>query len=48
MNNLDESPLLEASTLVETKADTVAGRRLNAFSITTTITRQTAQAPGKK
>jgi type IV pilus assembly protein PilN len=48
MNNLDESPLLEASTLVETKAETVVGRRLNAFSITTTITRQTAQAPGKK
>lgn len=47
MNNLDESPLLENSTLIETKADTVANRRLNAFSITTMITRQTA-APGKK
>ncbi len=47
MNNLDESPLLEKSTLVETKAETVASRRLNAFSITTMITRQTA-APGKK
>lgn len=47
MNNLDESPLLERSTLVETKAETVANRRLNAFSITTMITRQTA-APGKK
>jgi len=47
MNNLDESPLLEGSTLVETKAETVANRRLNAFSITTMITRQTA-APGKK
>jgi type IV pilus assembly protein PilN len=57
MNNLDDSPLLEASTLVETKAETVANRRLNAFSITTVITRQTtattpgakpAPAPGKK
>lgn len=41
MNNLDDSPLLEHSTLIETKAETVAGRRLNAFSITTMITRQT-------
>lgn len=51
MNNLDESPLLERSTLLETKAETVAGRRLNAFSITTMITRQTtaaASAQGKK
>jgi len=48
MNNLDESPLLERSTLIETKAETVAGRRLNAFSLTTMITRQTAAAPGKK
>jgi len=47
MNNLDESPLLERSTLVETKAETVGNRRLNAFSITTTISRQTV-APGKK
>ena len=49
MNNLDESPLLERSTLVETKAEAVAGRRLNAFSITTVITRQTtaAGAPGQ-
>ncbi|MCX7145103.1 MAG: PilN domain-containing protein [Sulfuritalea sp.] len=47
MNNLDESPLLEQSTLIETKAEAVASRRLNAFSITTVITRQTA-APGKK
>ena len=47
MNNLDESPLLEQSTLIETKAEVVANRRLNAFSITTVITRQTA-APGKK
>ena len=49
MNNLDESPLLERSTLVETKAEGVGGRRLNAFSITTTITRQTTVAamPGQ-
>jgi type IV pilus assembly protein PilN len=46
MNNLDESPLLEHSTLVETKAEMVANRRLNAFSITTMITRQTT-APTK-
>ena len=47
MNNLDESPLLEQSTLIETKAETVGIRRLNAFSITAMISRQTA-APGKK
>lgn len=47
MNNLDESPLLEGSTLIETKAEVVGSRRLNAFSITTMITRQTA-ATGKK
>ncbi len=45
MNNLDESPLLENSTLIETKAEVVANRRLNAFSITTQITRQSAAAP---
>ncbi|MBK8117939.1 MAG: PilN domain-containing protein [Sulfuritalea sp.] len=44
MNNLDESPLLERSTLVETKAETVVGRRLNSFSITTVISRQTTAA----
>ncbi|MCF8179631.1 MAG: PilN domain-containing protein [Sulfuritalea sp.] len=47
MNNLDDSPLLEHSTLIETKAATVANKRLNAFSITTRITRQTAEQ-GKK
>ena len=46
MNNLDESPLLENSTLIETKAEVVSNRRLNAFSITTVITRQTT-APAK-
>jgi type IV pilus assembly protein PilN len=44
MNNLDESPLLERSTLIETKAEAVGNRRLNAFSITTMITRQTTTA----
>jgi type IV pilus assembly protein PilN len=44
MNNLDEAPLLEQSTLIETKAETVGNRRLNAFSITTMITRQSAAA----
>lgn len=54
MNNLDEAPLLENSALVETKAETVGNRRLNSFSITTMITRQSAAAvkpaavPGKK
>lgn len=48
MNNLDESPLLEQSTLVETRSDTINGRRLNAFSMTTVITRQQTTAPGKK
>lgn len=52
MNNLDESPLLERSTLVETKAEVVANRRLNAFSITTMIARDTTAAakpaPGRK
>lgn len=54
MNNLDEAPLLENSTLIETKAETVGNRRLNSFSITTQITRQSAAAvkpapvPGKK
>jgi type IV pilus assembly protein PilN len=47
MNNLDESPLLENSTLVETRSEVVNNRRLNAFSVTTVISRQTS-APGKK
>lgn len=46
MNNLDESHLLEGSTLVETKAEAVGNRRLNAFSITTTISPKAA-APDK-
>lgn len=49
MNNLDESPLMEGARLIETKAETVAGRRLNAFSVETMISRQTASQPtGKK
>ena len=42
MNNLDETPLLENTRLLETKAEVVANRRLNAFSIETSITRQTS------
>lgn len=42
MNNLDESHLLERSTLVETKAESVGNRRLNAFSITTVISPKAA------
>lgn len=41
MNNLDQSPLLESSTLVETRSEVINSRRLNAFSITTVISRQT-------
>ncbi|MBI5862258.1 MAG: PilN domain-containing protein [Rhodocyclales bacterium] len=44
MNNLDDSPLLENSTLIETKAEVINNRRLNGFSITTQITRQTTDA----
>ncbi len=44
MNNLDDSPLLEQSTLIEIKAETLGNRRLNAFSITTVITRQSTAA----
>jgi len=44
MNNLDESPLLENSTLIETKAEVINNRRLNAFSINTFITRQLDEA----
>ena len=47
MNNLDESPLLEASTLVETRSEVISNRRLNAFTVTTVITRQTT-GTGKK
>lgn len=53
MNNLDDSPLLENSTLIETKAEVINNKRLNGFSITTFITRQTTDAnaalsPGRK
>lgn len=49
MNNLDQTPLLEGARLIETKAETVAGRRLNAFSITIGIARNTSgQTAGKK
>ena len=43
MNNLDESPLLENSRLIETKAETINNRRLNAFSLESSITRQTGK-----
>ena len=46
MNNLDESPLLGNSTLIETKAEVVNNRRLNVFSINTFITRQTTEKQG--
>jgi type IV pilus assembly protein PilN len=53
MNNLDDSPLLENSTLIETKSEVINNRRLNGFSITTFITRQTTDVgaprkPGRK
>ena len=47
MNNFNDSPLLQNSALIETKAETVAGRRLNAFSVTVAITRQSTDE-GKK
>jgi type IV pilus assembly protein PilN len=48
MNNLDESSLLENSTLIETKAEVVGNRRLNAFSVDTFITRQLTDAESSK
>ena len=48
MNNLDESPLLENSTLIETKAEIVGSRRLNAFSVNTFITRQLTDVESSK
>ena len=50
MNNFNDSPLLQNSTLIETKAETVANRRLNAFSVSVSITRQTSDdaKKGKK
>lgn len=48
MNNLDESSLLENSTLIETKAEVVGNRRLNAFSVNTFITRQLTDVESSK
>ena len=50
MNNLDDSPLLERSELIETKSEVIANKRLNSFSINTYITRQTTggDSKGKK
>jgi type IV pilus assembly protein PilN len=46
MNNLDESPFFENSQQkIDIKSETVGGKRLNAFSIETYITRQAAK-PG--
>lgn len=48
MNNLDGSPLLENSTLIETKAEVVSNRRANAFIVNTFVTRQTTEQKGGK
>lgn len=47
MNNLDDSPLLERSELVETKAEVIATKRFNSFSVNTFVTRQTTDADKK-
>ena len=47
MNNLNETALLENTRLLETKAETVANRRLNSFSVETYIARRTTAAPTK-
>lgn len=47
MNNLNETALLENTRLLETKAETVANRRLNSFSVETFIARQTTAIPTK-
>lgn len=44
MNNLEATALLENPRLIETKAETVGGRRVNAFSIEIQIARQTTEA----
>ena len=44
MNNLEATALLENPRLIETKAETVGGRRVNAFSIEIQIARQTSEA----
>ena len=50
MNNFNDSPLLQNSVLIETKAENVANRRLNAFSVSVSITRQSTDdaKKGKK
>lgn len=47
MNNFNDSPLLESSVLIETKAETVANRRLNAFIVSVSITRRSGEADKK-
>jgi type IV pilus assembly protein PilN len=48
MAALDDTPLLESSKLIETKSEVVANRRMNSFSIETSITRQTADESAGK
>lgn len=47
MNNFNDSPLLENSVLIETKGEVVGNRRLNAFSVSVSITRQTTNTDKK-
>ena len=47
MNNLDATELLENARLIETKAETVGGRRVNAFIIEIQIARKTSDAKGE-
>lgn len=41
MDNMNASPLLQNSRLIESRTEVVAGRRLNAFSMETDIVKQT-------
>ncbi len=41
MDNMNASPLLENSRLIESRTEVVAGKRLNAFSMETDIVKQT-------
>ena len=47
MNNFNDSPILQDSKLIETKAEIVTNRRLNAFIVSASITRQTTDADKK-
>lgn len=48
MNSLDATPLLQGAKLIETKAETVGNKRLNAFSLEIYIARQTTAQPTGK